>query len=83
MTPTLTLPNTVVCLSLYAVRRCGWGGRQNGETDGRDANTAEPLYQDRERFTTTTTTNYILVLVSRLTSLQNNANLTLCGGVSA
>jgi len=82
MTPTLTLPNVAVCVCVHAVRRRGWGERQNHDSRRRAANTYKPSYQVRERTTTTTTTNYILELVSRLTSLQNNANLTLSRGVS-
>ena len=80
MTPTLMLPNTVVCLSLYAARRCGWGGRQNHDSRGRAANTAKPLYQADGSTNTTTTTNYTLSLFYRLQSMKTNVNVSLSGG---
>jgi len=80
MTPELMLPNTVVCVSPHAVRRCGWGGRQNHETGGRDAETAKPSYQVDGSTNTTTTTNYTLSLFYGLSPMENNVNVSLSGG---
>jgi len=80
MTTHAMLPNTVVCVSPHAVRRCGWGGRQNHETAARDAETAKPSYHGRGSTNTTTTTNYTLKLFYGRSPVQNNVNVSFRGG---
>jgi hypothetical protein len=80
MTAPLMLPNVAVCVCPHAVRRRGWGGQQNHETGGRDAETAKPSYHGRGSTNTTTTTNYTLSLFYRLQSMKTNVNVSFRGG---